>query len=83
MVSISIEAFINLYRKNNPEVNSNQLRVNLKQAVRDKKNGETCFNCGQEIWAIGSAIVYQGCYSCITGEADSSADYEINDVCWS
>ncbi|WP_237049359.1 hypothetical protein [Lentibacillus amyloliquefaciens] len=74
---------MNKHCKNNPEENPNQLRKDLKQAVKDKKNGETCFNCGQEIWAIGSAVAYQSCFSCLTGEADSSEDYEINEVCWS
>ena len=83
MVPISIEAYVNKHCENNPGENPNQLRENLKQAVKDKKNGAPCHNCGQEIWAIGSAVAYQGCFSCITGEADSSEDYEVNEVCWS
>ena len=60
MISISIEEFVNIYCKNNPGKESNQLREHLQQAVKDKKNGGTCINCGQEIWAIGSALANQG-----------------------
>lgn len=83
MVPISIEKFVNKHCKNNPEENPVQFRESLIQAVKDKKKGATCTNCGQEIWAIGSAVSYQGCFSCLTGEADSSEDYEIDEVCWS
>ncbi len=39
--------------------------------------------CGQPIWAIGSATVdWDGCFTCITGEADESEDYEIESVCF-
>ena len=53
----------------------------LRQAVHDKKNGAKC-RCGRPIWAIGSAIFYMACFTCLTGEADSSKDYEIDEVCW-
>lgn len=81
MVPISIEKFVKMYCKNNPGENRTRVTENLKQAVRDKKNGATCSNCDDNIWAIGSAISYQSCFSCLTGEADSSKDYEIDEVC--
>ncbi|WP_261134390.1 hypothetical protein [Bacillus sp. Marseille-Q3570] len=71
-----------MHCKNNPEEDPNRLKESLNEAVNDKKNGAACFNCGQEIWAIGSAVAYQACFSCLTGEADSSEDYEIEEVCW-
>ncbi|QQK77476.1 hypothetical protein HUG15_19080 [Salicibibacter cibarius] len=83
MVPISIEKFVKMHCETNPDEEPKQLRENLKEAVADKKAGATCFNCEQEIWAIGSAIVYNGCFTCLTGDADSSEDYEIDDVCWS
>ena len=83
MVPISIQSYIKKHCENNPGENPNQLKERLKQAVKDKKSGATCHNCGQEIWAIGSAIVFQGCFTCLTGDADSSEDYEIDEVCWS
>lgn len=51
------------------------------KAVQDKKNGATCFHCGKEIWAVGNAVVYHAWFSCLTGEEDSSEDYEIKGVC--
>lgn len=83
MVPISIESYVNTHCKNNPDEEPKQFREDLEQAVKDKKDGATCMNYGQEIWAIGSVVAYQGCFSCLTGEADSSDDYEIDEVCWS
>jgi hypothetical protein len=54
--------------------------MSLREAVKAKKDGKKC-DCGNEIWAIGSAAVYHACFTCLTGEADSSEDYEINEVC--
>jgi len=82
MVPIKMEKFIKDYCKNNPEADPNQIRKSLKQAVQDKKNGEMCSTCGGEIWAIGSALVYNSCFTCLTGDTDSSKDYEIDKVCW-
>ncbi|MFC7063222.1 hypothetical protein [Halobacillus seohaensis] len=83
MVPISIDSFVNKHCKSNPAEEPSKLKKRIKEAVKDKKNGASCFNCNQEIWAIGSAVAYQGCFSCITGEADASEDYEIDEVCWS
>lgn len=34
------------------------------------------------IWAIGTAIAgWHSCFTCLTGEADDSVDYEIDKVC--
>jgi len=34
--------------------------------------------CGAPIWAVGSAITGTNmCFTCTTGEADDSEDYEI------
>lgn len=52
----------------------------LKDAVQRKNSGETCNNCGEPIWAIGTAIAYQGCFACITGSAKSKDDYEIDEA---
>lgn len=83
MVPISEENYVEIHCKNTPEENPLHLKKALKQAVKAKKDGATCPSCGQEIWALGSAVAFQGCFSCITGEADSSGDYEIDEVCWS
>jgi len=47
--------------------------------VADARQGARCY-CGAPIWAIGSAVVGNACFPCITGEADPSSDYEIDEV---
>jgi len=79
---ISITKFLKAYKKNNPTTDIKMYRAALEQAVQAKKAGAVCAQCGSPIWAIGTATVgWNGCFTCITGEADSSGDYEIDSVC--
>ena len=82
MVPISINKFIKDYMKNNNGESEQIVKKNLQEAVKRKKEGAVCSICGQPIWAIGSSIAFEGCFSCITGEADDSEDYEIDEVCY-
>lgn len=77
---ISIKAFLKMHAKANPTEDIRELKLRLSQALKDQQAGETC-DCGQPIWVIGSAVVRHACFSCITGEADPSEDYEIADAC--
>jgi len=80
---ISIDDFIKSYKKNNPNESIKNLREVLSAVVEDKNNGAVCNQCKQPIWAVGSAIVgWNGCFTCISGEADNSEDYEIDSVCF-
>jgi len=80
---ISINEYIKQNGKNNPKENMADLRKALFNAVNAKKNGAKCDNCGQPIWAAGTAVVgWSACFSCITGESDNSNDYEIDSVCF-
>jgi len=80
---ITVDDFIKSYIENNPGERNNNIKEVLIETVADKKNGAKCDICQQPIWAIGSAIVgWNGCFTCITGEADESEDYEIEDVCF-
>lgn len=79
MKPISIKKFATLYVKSNNE-NKSDVIERLKNAVQRKKSGETCSNCGEIIWAIGTAVAYQGCFTCITGSTNSEDDYEIDEV---
>ncbi len=80
---ITKEAFIKSYLKNNPHEKNNGIKDALDEAVENKQNGVKCHICGQPIWAIGSAIVgWNGCFTCISGEADNSDDYEVDSVCF-
>lgn len=78
-VEISMNGYIKLHLKGNPGSIEKELRQNLSRALKDFKSGIKC-QCGNDIWVIGSAISGNGCYSCITGESDSSEDYEIKEA---
>ena len=81
--SISIEDFLKSYKENNPNEDIESLREALSGTAEAMGNGAMCNQCKQPIWAIGSAIVgWDGCFTCITGEADNSEDYEIDSVCF-
>ena len=80
---ISIDNFLKDHKKNNPESDVIEYRRKLERAAQAKKDGAICSQCSQPIWAIGTATVeWNGCFSCITGEADNSDDYEIESVCF-
>jgi len=81
---VSIEDFLKAHQRNNPSEDMKTVRANLEQSVLARKNGAVCAQCGSPIWVIGSATVgWNGCFTCITGEADDSEDYEIDSVCFS
>ena len=77
-VPISIEEFADSTMKNNKGYNRKELIRTLEEPLQAKKAGATCIICGAPIWAAGSAITgtYM-CFTCTTGEADNSEDYEI------
>lgn len=73
---ISVDKFIEQYKKNNPKEDLSKLRKDILYFRQLKTDGVECA-CGNQLWVIGSAIVGKGCFTCITGEADFSNDYEI------
>ncbi|UKJ06938.1 hypothetical protein [Solitalea lacus] len=73
---ISIDSFIKKYKASNPNSDIVELNKNLLYFQQLRKDGINC-NCGNPIWIIGSAISGKGCFTCITGETDSSEDYEV------
>lgn len=78
MIPISIEEFADMTVKNNKDMNRDDLILDLKNALKSKKNGAKCMQCGSPIWAAGSAITGMNmCFTCTTLEADDSEDYEI------
>jgi hypothetical protein len=83
VVPIKLEKFVKDFITTNPSENKQDIRRSLRAAVKAKQSGSHCMQCGDVIWAIGSAVCgWNGCFTCITGEADSSVDYEIDTVCW-
>jgi hypothetical protein len=77
---IEISDYIRRFLKNNPRESAHAVRARLESALADYKAGYRC-NCGAPIWVIGSSEVGNACFTCITGEADPSEDYEIAGAC--
>lgn len=76
-VPISIDNYIKKHLKNNPRENVADLKKRLNSALSDYKIGVKC-HCGNDIWVIGSALVGNSCFTCITGERHPTDDYEID-----
>jgi hypothetical protein len=76
---ISIEKYVELHLKSNPEDQLKDVVTRLKSSLRDHQKGVKC-SCGNPIWVIGSAVMGIACFSCITGEAHFDEDYEIDQV---
>ncbi|MDO4563864.1 MAG: hypothetical protein Q4C12_08560 [Clostridia bacterium] len=78
LTPISIEKFADGVMKNNQDYNRRELIQTLRETLDAKKKGAKCMICGAPIWAAGSAITGMNrCFTCTTGEADDSEDYEI------
>lgn len=78
MVNIKIEKFAKTYVERNNGEDLKQVTKSLKEALKRKNSGAKCSYCDEPIWAIGSAITgFDGYFSCITGEAYDSDDYEV------
>jgi len=66
--------------KNNKGYKKKELERDLRAVLAAKKAGAKCMICGVPIWAVGSAITgMDRCFTCTTGEADDSEDYEIEE----
>jgi hypothetical protein len=78
-VPIGIEQYIQQHVRSNPDEKPDALRTRLRECVTAVLRGERC-QCGEAIWAIGSAVAGHACFTCITGEAAPSGDYEIDEV---
>lgn len=78
MVPISIEKFADMTVENNKDLNRNDLIESLKATLEAKRNGAKCCQCGNPIWAVGSAVTGTNmCFTCTTMESDDSEDYEV------
>jgi hypothetical protein len=76
---VGVELYIRKHVKSNPGDNPEELRKLLRVCVKRALAGKRC-HCGEPVWVIGSAIAGDACFACITGEADPSEDYEIDEV---
>ena len=78
-VPIGITEYVRLHLKDNPDENPSDLLARLRGCVSDALGGARC-HCGAPIWVVGSASAGYGCFTCITGEAVPTEDYEIDEV---
>jgi len=77
-IPISIDDYLQKHENNS---NHSLSRNQLESSLEDFKQGKGCSNCGAPIWVIGSAILGRTCFTCATGEAVPTDDYEINEAC--
>ena len=73
---ISIDKFVRIHLKKNPDENEKVLRIRIEAALDDYNNGVKC-QCGKDIWIVGSASAPFACFSCISGKDHPRGDYEI------
>ena len=75
---ISVEEFADGVVKNNKDTNRKELIASLRESLAAKKSGARCMICGAPIWAAARDLTGPHiCFTCTTGEADDSEDYEI------
>ena len=78
MIAITIKDFVKKTVEANPGTDAAKLTESCNAVLNDKQNGAVCHICGGEIWAAGAAVTGTYlCFTCMTGEADDSEDYEI------
>ena len=77
--TISIAQYVQKHVRANPGEKPQELRARLQECVAAALRAERC-ECGEPIWVIGSAVAGHACFTCITGEATPSDDYEIDEV---
>ena len=73
---ITIAEYVKLHAASNPGTHVVELSKRLQAVLKAKLGGATC-ECGEPIWAIGSAEVGLMCFTCITGVAVPDNDYEV------
>ena len=74
--AISIDEYVERHAEANPDTDKAELAACLRDALAAKEAGELC-DCGEPIWALGSALVGYMCFTCITGESTPSSDFEV------
>jgi hypothetical protein len=78
-VPIGVSEYVKLYVKANPGENPTEVLARLRSCVSHAFTGARC-KCGAAIWVVGSVSAGYACFTCITGEAYPSEDYEIDEV---
>lgn len=79
-VPISLKKYVALHLKSNPGTSRKEVTEVLEDTLWAYKQGARC-DCGNPIGIIGSAFSgFDGCFTCITGEAYPGDDYEIDEA---
>jgi len=76
---IGLEDYIQRHLRSNSDTSRKEIESRLRSALADHKAGVKC-DCGNPIWVIGSAVMGNACFTCITGEAMPDSDYEIDEA---
>jgi hypothetical protein len=79
-VPIRLGDYVRRFLKSNRGETATEVTARLRAALEAYRAGKLC-DCGEPIWVIGSAEVGHACFTCITGEAEPSSDYEIAEAC--
>lgn len=81
MIHISIADFVKQTIQANPDTDAAFLTAAFQEMLKLRRNGATCVVCGNApMWAAGSTLTETPmCFTCTTGEADDSEDYEIEE----
>lgn len=79
-VPIEFGDYVDLFLENNPGSDRSEVTSRLETTLAAARAGALC-RCGAPIWVIGSAEVGHMCFTCITGEAVPTEDYELADAC--
>lgn len=76
---IGLDEYIQRHLENNPGTSRKEIESGLRSTLADHKAGIKC-DCGNPLWVIGSAVVGNACFTCITGEATPDNDFEIDEA---
>lgn len=74
---ISLDRYIELHLRANPNADRMEVRSQLDHAIDAKRKGIRCA-CGEPIWIVGSAFGGLGCFTCITLQSAPDDDYAID-----
>ena len=79
MIPIPVKEFVKQTVKVNPTKDAAYLTTACHKMLQLKHSGKTYMNCDTaHIWAASSAVTgITMCFTCMTGDADDSEDYEI------
>jgi hypothetical protein len=80
-VPISLKKYVELHLESNPGASRGEVIEALQRTLQAYKQGVR-WCCGNPIWVLGAAFSgFNGCFTCVIGEAYPEDDYEIDEAC--